>query len=532
MKIFRPIFVIAAILLAGSVCAQEVGTEIQKKKVLLEEYTGLNCSWCVQGHKISSSLLNVYGDNMFVVNVHSGSLAVPHNDQPEFRIAEGDSLDSYFGRGQMGYPSGSVNRLEVEEGRLVTGRGNWALAAEYVRSQDAPVNLGVKSIYDGETNKLTVSVVGYFTGDVDGTDQRLNIVWTQDDIVGYQNGSTDSYSYSHQHMLRGFITSLWGDAIDNVKKGQSFTKSYEIVLPDSVGSVKVKPEDINVVTFVTEGRENVGQVEGGKPEYVNCGNAEVGELRVPNIEVGNRWGYNYFEVKLKNRSACTIKNATFEVTVNGETTTSTVDCNIDQFGIAELQVPAKLSYAEKGKTKYSIKLTAMNGNSVEPSELTGKFQRPAYTGTTVDVDITTDMCASQNRFMLKDADGNLLREFGPFPDGQISTLSETIEGLEEGKTYCIEITDEAGDGMAEGEKGSLVTHSTYGRLIDQFYSVAGFGLRSFFIVDTAAGIDAVATDAKSAEPTEVYDLTGRRNSASKVSISRMPDGSVKKIVRK
>jgi len=50
--------------------------------------------------------------------------------------------------------------------------------------------------------------------------------------------------------------------------------------------------------------------------------------------------------------------------------------------------------------------------------------------------------------LLKDADGNTLREFGPYQDGVSATYEETVEGLDEGKTYCIEILDSAGDGFA------------------------------------------------------------------------------------
>jgi len=227
------------LMLAWAVCAltlssyaQAVSTEPEHKKALLEVFTGLNCSWCPYGDEIAESILNLHPGEAFVIDIHTGSLAVPRSDQTDYTTAVGDSIGAFIGQGRLAFPSAAINRQEVEAGKYYANRTLWSEFVDYVLTQTAPVNIALTSTYDGTTNTLTCNVEGYFTGEIDGTEQRLNIAWTQDGIVGYQNGATNSTSYTHNHMLRGLATPLWGDLIDGAAKGQYFSKSYSIELPD------------------------------------------------------------------------------------------------------------------------------------------------------------------------------------------------------------------------------------------------------------------------------------------------------------
>lgn len=485
----------------------QVSTDIQKKKVLLEEFTGIHCGWCPEGHKVSKRMLKAFPNEAFAINIHEGHYSEPNGGEPDYRTAVGDSLGLLLGSSEAGYPCGTVNR-ETLSGRYLTSRSNWIPLAQYYTKQDAPVNLFVKSEYDGETGLLAVHVEGYYTEDVPAGTQALNVCWTQDDILGPQNQGGLGDAYPHEHMLRGYITPLWGDTIKEAAKGQYFTRDYTYKLPDKVVATPVKPEDINVIVFVTDNKVAIENVEGGKPVYTHYNESPCGELMSPDMPVGTRYGYNFFDAYLKNKSSQHVASATFDVTVNGVTESKTIDCDIDQFSTAAVRIPATMQYAEKGKTKYSVVLTHLNGTEVEKDTISGSFQRPAYTTTTVKLQIVTDQKASQNRFMLKDADDNIVKEFGPFEDGESVTLNEEV-ALEEGKTYCFEITDAWGDGMQDGAKGSLIVRSGTGRLIDQFYTISNYGIRSFFTVDTAAGIKATASGV-SPEAPSLFTLDGRK----------------------
>jgi len=254
---------------------------------------------------------------------------------------------------------------------------------------------------------------------------------------------------------------------------------------------------------------NILQVAGCKPTYTNYGQALRGNVLVPDMAMGSRYGYHYFEAYVKSHTMQTITSATFDVTVNDQTQQVTVDCNIPQFSTsALLKVPATYTYKERGTTKYEVKLTALNGEAIDGGSISGSFQKPNTTDNKVTIELKTDYQASQNRFLLKDEDGTVLQEYGPFEDGQQHELTTTFEELENGKTYCFEITDALGNGMLEGVKGSLVTRTGEGKLIDAFYTISDFGIRSFFTVNSSTGIstplrDATPDDGKS------YDLGGR-----------------------
>lgn len=484
-----------------------VGTDIQKRKVLLEEYTGLNCGHCPEGHLVAKTLLNSMPGQAFAVNIHTGSYAVPSSDEPDYRIDEGDSLAALFNVDS--YPSGTINRTDFAgDGQYLLSRSDWVEGAGIINKKDAPVNLYVKSIYDGNTRILTVHVEGYFTADAQNADQHINVVLTQDYIKGYQNGSSEGSDYIHMHMLRAYISPLWGDAISNAKKGEYFSKDYTYTLPAAIKDVTLKPEDIRIIAFVTSGKTNVLNAEGGKPGYVNFGTEMAGEISTPDMPIGVHYGYNFFEIKLKNNSASETNTATFNVTVNDVTTEHTVNCTIDPFEQGLITVPATYEFTDKGKAKYSIQLTKMNGMDVTATALTGSFTKPIETANSVKVKFTTDCAASQNRFMLKDADGNIIKEYGPYKDGASNSVDEEITGLEEGKTYCFEITDSWGDGLFDTTNGSLITHTSANKLIDQFYRISGFGTRSFFKSTSATGITEMNTDKK--HDTYIYTLDGRR----------------------
>lgn len=489
-----------------------VSTDIQKRNILLEEFTGIHCGWCPEGHKVSKILLNSLPGESFAVNVHAGHYAEPDPGEPDYRTEEGDALASYFGTEQAGYPCGVVNREQVEN-YFTTARTLWLRQADFYHKDDAPVNLYVRSDYDGLSRQLSVHVEGYYTADEPEGTQTLTVLWTQDDVVGLQNGNGGGSYYHHQHMLRDYITPLWGDTIAEAKKGGYFVRDYTYTLPEKVVETAVVPGDISVVAFVTTDKVTVANVEGGRPVFTHYRETEAGQLQEPDLAINNRYGYNYFEATLKNLSSQRLTSATFDVTVAGVTVSKTIDCSIDQFEKAAVRIPCTMQYAAKGKTKYSVVLTQLNGVDVERDTLSGSFQKPTTcASSSVKIQITTDECASQNTFILKDANGNTVKEFGPYEDGKSATYDEEATGLVDGMTYCLEVADAWGDGMLEGTKGAITVRSGAGKLIDQYYTVSGYGMRSFFTVNIPAAIEGIEADASKADA-RTYTLGGQEATA-------------------
>lgn len=483
---------------AGGGESFSVTTETTTKNILLEEYTGIHCGYCPQGHALAATLHKAT-PKAFIIAVHAGSFAEPGSDEPDFRTEEGTELNSAFGVNS--YPSGMVNRHTPEGGTpQLMGRSEWIPFAKTVAVEDAPVNLLVESAYDGGTRSLSVHVEGYFTADEQPSEQELCVAWTQDNITGPQSGANMGDDYVHQHMLRGYITPVWGDALEEPVKGKYFSRDYDVTLPEAVNGVSVKPGDVNIVAFVVNGRGNVLNVAGGKPGYTNCDTPTGAALSEPRLSVGSSYGYNFFELTLANKSDKAITAARFTITVNGTAYDAEWTGAVPPFGEEEISVRCAYDMKASGTNDYTIALASVNGESVEAEPLTGSFSSPAEATPGIELTLKTNYEASENTFVIRDADGNVVNEFGPYADGVAETHKETAT-LEADKVYCLEITDSWGDGIYS-PRGYATLHSSDGSLIEQMYDIDGFGTRSFFRTSKSA----TAISAPSADGTSLMDV--------------------------
>lgn len=465
---------------AGQASDYSVPTGPQPRGALLEEFTGIHCGYCPQGHAIAEKLARA-SERIYVVAVHSGYYSTPGADEPDFRTDEGTALSAEFNTDEAGYPCGMVNRQSPGGGSPVCSRSQWKALAKEAIAETAPVNLLATASYDGATRKLAVHVEGYFTADTQAEGQQLSVLWTQSDIHGPQNGGLMGDEYPHRHVLRGYVTPVWGDAIGTPAQGTYFTRDYTLELPESVNGVEVKPEDINVVAFVGAGKRDVLNVTGCKPAYTNYDKPLAAELSAPTIPIGGRWGLNFFEATLKNKSDKTLAEATFEVSVNGQAQTVAWSGAIEPFASGEITLPCKYDMAASGQNKYSLTLLTANGEPVEPSALSGTFAAPRSATPAITVELKTNNEAGENTFCIKDADGNTVKEFGPYPDGKSTETEESVT-LEADRTYYIEVTDRWGDGIYS-PAGYLTSRSADGSLIEQVFDIEDYGIRSIFRTD-------------------------------------------------
>ena len=473
----------------------QVKTDVEKKNVLMEEFTGTSCYWCPEGHAVAERMAHVWPGRVNIVNIHTGSLA------RSYKTHEGDIIGEYFGTEMAGYPSGDVNRYDAGFG-LLMGRNLWMDVASAQLEEDAPVNLLIEGNYEADTQELTVRVEGYFTGEAEG-EQRLNVMLLQDNVWGFQNGASNG-DYRHMHMLRKTLTDVWGDVIQEAEQGQYFEREYKMTLPERIGDVEVKAEDLTLLAFVTQGQTTVQQATGchltGADKPLNA------TLYEPRIYIGTQYGFQFFEVLIENECSERIETATFDITVGQKTETITLDCSIEAYGFEYLTVPMEYTYSQRGTTKYSISLTALNGNEVETQTISGQFVKPYVTTQEVHVQIQSDARAAQNTFTIRDEQGNIVKEFGPFTDGEPQLVEESIT-LEGGKTYCLEVSDAWGDGLLNGAEGYYELRNANGVLIEKKY-VYGYGQRTFFTTEATEGIETVTNDADTTA-TE-FDLWGRR----------------------
>ncbi len=482
----------------------------QTRNALLEVFTGISCGWCPEGDVVSAHLAHAYPGRVLVVDVHAGSYASPGTGGPDYRTAPGDSLHNHYEAlaGGIGYPSALVSREDWDNSWII-GRTYWPMCTEEIINTPSAVELQATAQYDGSTRLLTVNVDGTCLSDTLEGNLRLGVVLTQDGIIGPQNGTTKGDAYEHNHVLRACLTSIFGDSIGTAAENGQFHRDYTYTLPAEIKGVATVPEDMNIIVFLADATGKIEQAVGIKPQYNHYAETLAGQLSEPDIPIGNRYGYHFFEVQLKNKSAKALTSASFDVTVNGETTNQETTVDIAPFATAAIRIPASYTYAAKGRTKYSIVLKQLNGEPVDPDTLEGAFSKPKVVGSMVTLQMMTDNAAHENHFYLKDADGQIVKEFGPFADGVAATYYDTIS-VEDGKTYCVEVTDMMGDGLNSGKRGGLITRSASGSLIDQYYQINGYGVRSFFIVDNAAGISSPEAPT---QPSVIYTIDGRKTNA-------------------
>lgn len=246
---------VCALFAIGAVSAQTiVSTEVEKRNVLIEEYTGVGCGYCPDGHARANTVCQQYAGHAWAINIHQGGYASGSGYETQW----GDGLAGQYNI--QGYPCGTVNRCPSMQ-----DRGQWASTAATVRTEDSPVNIAATASIDPMMRTLTVNVEMYYTGSQSVGSNFLNVVLLQDSVIGpqsnYGNYNSDYITsdgqYIHMHMLRDMLTGQWGEEITTITPGTLVQKTYTLSLPVAYGAVDVVFEHMNVIAFVTETHKKV-----------------------------------------------------------------------------------------------------------------------------------------------------------------------------------------------------------------------------------------------------------------------------------
>ncbi len=226
-----------------------VGTSPENRTALLEDFTGIHCVYCPDGHVIMAQIAAANPGKVSMVGVHAGGFAAPGAGEPDFRTPEGTALDNFY---QIpGYPSGVINR-HAFPGGAARSRGSWVGDVAEMLSMPSPVNLGVESNFDTVSQELTVHVQLYYTSDSPGGDDHISVLVTEDHIIGPQTGG--SANYDHLHVLRDYFTGIWGEAVSTTSTGTTVDRTYTLTVPAAWNIANCK-----VTAFVGEYQSDVYQ---------------------------------------------------------------------------------------------------------------------------------------------------------------------------------------------------------------------------------------------------------------------------------
>lgn len=212
-----------------------------KRRVLIEEFTGVRCVNCPAGTVEVLNLRELYKDQLISVGVHAGSFAPPYPDSKyDFRTPEGESIINLLKK-PLGYPSAVVNRkMFKDEFDLQLGRSQWAGFIAQELAEAPVVEVKLSKNYNPTTRVLQVTVDTEVLQTLPQDDIRLSVMLAEDQIVDVQLTPDGKQSdYSHRHNLRDMLTPFDGDLIGNeLKSAKKSSRSYTFTLP--VGWVSSK----------------------------------------------------------------------------------------------------------------------------------------------------------------------------------------------------------------------------------------------------------------------------------------------------
>lgn len=255
-----------------------VSTSVQKRAAVLEEFTGVRCVYCPDGHRIANELKAANPGKVMLVNVHAGGYATPGAGDIDLRTAVSTAIDG--AAGVTGYPAGSVSRVNTP---WAISRNQWAGVVPQIIAQNSPVNIAVRSVFDPSINKIKSDVEIYYTGNPVAGD-KVNLYFLQDSILGQQTGGTNFYpsnfvngQYVHNHVLRMTMDgNPWGLAINNAEKGKVINMSFVTDVPAIIGDVATNVKQFKVVAIVVPA--NNSNIYTGVEEKVTYGTIDAQSL--------------------------------------------------------------------------------------------------------------------------------------------------------------------------------------------------------------------------------------------------------------
>lgn len=382
-----------------------------------------------------------------------------------------------------------INRHTFAGTSPIMSRSNWTLCAKEIHQENAPVNLYVTSTYSAADAQLTVHVEGYYTADVDAQQNLLTVALTQNNIRGPQSGGGVGSDYLHQHMLRDYLTPLWGDTISDCTEGSFFTKDYTYAVPENINDVAVDPAELEVIVFVANDKTDVLNVTGVKPVCEGLELPLAAEISAYRIPVQGTYGFNFYELYLRNKSNEPLTSALFDITVNGTTIQSSWEGEIAPLATSYIKIAIDQSSLIESSNDYSIHLTELNGESYDGNTIEGTFSAPAKTTPLTYIELRTDLYADENTWRIIDADGNIVYNFGPYETNLQKVYNEVAE-LESDKTYCFEVTDAWANGV-QSPRGYYKLQDDSNGLVAQQLEITGHGYRSFFTTSITAGLQSL-----------------------------------------
>ncbi len=284
-----------------------ITSNAQVKRVLLEQYTGAWCGWCVDGTVIMDEIIKEYPDRVIGIKLHYGD---------SMQIALTSVINAELG--VSSYPSGSIDRVNFG-GKIPQSRGNWKTYCETQLAKTPSVDVSVTYNINEETRQLLVKVYANMLKTV-YYPLRFNVVITEDSVSGkgkgwdqsnylsgrqgyednpYYNQPRTIVGYQHMKVVRDYLGGAWGvqgEFETPAVQGNVYSHDFTYTIPENW-----KIKDLHIIGLV--------QVDvPSNKEILNCAYGVKGEASIQLTSKGESTGLADLgqpfekEFKLKNIS--------------------------------------------------------------------------------------------------------------------------------------------------------------------------------------------------------------------------------------
>lgn len=250
------------------------------RKVLVEDFTGHRCGNCPRAAETIHDIQAAHPGQVIAMGVHSaipseytGTYPDNTTQNPDLKYTEdytrevSTTLDQKFGVSTSGLPTGMVNRKKVS-GSYASNYTTWESKVSTYLQTPPDMDIQIKNYYHSSDSSLCSYVYVQFLNQISGK-YRVVLYLIENDHVNwqkdYQNTPQDIQGYTHNHLLREPITSIWGTVVlDGTSEvNASYVNGYSI----QIDAGKYDVNNCYVVGFVYD--ENTWEVIQAEEEKVN-----------------------------------------------------------------------------------------------------------------------------------------------------------------------------------------------------------------------------------------------------------------------
>ncbi|MFA6572428.1 MAG: Omp28-related outer membrane protein, partial [Bacteroidota bacterium] len=267
-----------------------------QKRVILEQFTGAWCGWCVDGSYVMDNIIAKYPDNFIGVKWHNG---------------DGMQIVGYDTAASIcmisGFPMGSVCRAGVNVNGQVTrglSRGAWEQVTDQIVKATNVVDIEAFSSINTSTREISVIVNATFNTFLQG-EARLNVYLCQDDVTG-SGGAYDQHNYlsgragyennpyyklpgtitgyHHMKVVRFVLGGVFGapNTITSTQAGAKNTATFKYTIPATATNASDKSSVIDLSKLFVVATVNTYTSNWSNLEILNCCYATKG---TPSSEV-------------------------------------------------------------------------------------------------------------------------------------------------------------------------------------------------------------------------------------------------------